>query len=275
MIDLCVVSYNTKDKLKRLIDTLESDYVSDAFNLYIIDNNSTDGSQEYLTEVVKPLGWAGEIILSPCNYGYAYACNLLASKGKSNVVGLLNADVWLRTKDVKTIEDRMYELDADIYGPKQRDEKGNITHAGIFGTNTKPQHRGWKAKDPGDDLFRDTLDAVTVSGSAYFVKKAVWENLTYDPQYIELLGYMVGSGKVPSWAILPDGAFLPTPHYYEETWCSYFARHRGYSVVYDGHVSIGHSWHASSDIGGEPDSKFKVSQSIFRDACDLVGIERD
>ena len=169
----------------------------------------------------------------------------------------------------------MYELNADVYGPKQRDEKGNITHAGIFGTNTKPQHRGWKAKDPGDELFRDTLGAVTVSGSAYFVKKAVWENLTYDPQYIELLGYLVGSGKVPSWSILSDGAFLPTPHYYEETWCSYFARHRGYSVIYDGHVSIGHSWHASSDVGGEQDSMFKVSQSIFRDACDLMGIERD
>ena len=75
------------------------------------------------------------------------------------------------------------------------------------------------------------------------------------------------------------GAFLPTPHYYEETWCSYFARHRGYNVVYDGSVSIGHSWHASSPKPGEgyseADSKFKVSQEIFRKACDQLGIERD
>ncbi len=75
----------------------------------------------------------------------------------------------------------------------------------------------------------------------------------------------------------PDatGAFLPTPHYYEETWCSYFARHLGYNVVYDGSVSIGHSWHKSSAVGGEADSKFKESQSIFRKACDYMGIERD
>ena len=97
MIDLCIISYNTKDKLKRLIDTLSSDYKSDMFNLYILDNNSQDGSQEYLTEVVEPMGWSGEIILSSFNYGYSFGCNLLASRGRANVIGLLNADVWLYT----------------------------------------------------------------------------------------------------------------------------------------------------------------------------------
>ncbi len=275
MIDLCVVSYNTKDKLKRLIDTLSSDFDSKIFNLYIIDNNSTDGTQEFLSDKVVPMGWPGEIILSKFNYGYSFACNLLASRGTGNIVGLLNADVWLRTQDVANIEKRIHELDADIYGPKQRDENGLVTHAGIFGTNTKPQHRGWKISDPGDRLFRDSLDAVTVSGSAYFVKRSVWESLTYDPEYISLLGHLIGIGSIPIWSVASDGAFLPTPHYYEETWCSYYARHRGYSVVYDGFVSIGHSWHASSEVGGEPDSKFAISRSIFRESCDFMGIERD
>jgi glycosyltransferase involved in cell wall biosynthesis len=275
MIDLCVVSYNTKDKLQRLVETLASDYKPGQLSLYVLDNNSSDGSAEYLADVVRPMNWPGEIILSSFNYGYAFACNLLASRGSGNIVGLLNADVWMRTQDVATIESRMYELDAEVYGPKQRDEFGRVTHAGIFGTNSQPQHRGWKIHDPADRLFRDTLDAVTVSGSAYFVKRTVWENLTYDPEYINLLGHLVGTGAIPLWSVASDGAFLPTPHYYEETWCSYYARHRGYRVVYDGYVSIGHSWHASSDVGGEPDSKFKVSQSIFREACDFMGIDHD
>jgi len=275
MIDLCVVSYNTKEKLQRLIDTLASDYDSSIFSLYILDNNSTDGTKEYISDYINKLGWQGEIIDSNFNYGYSFACNLLASRGSGNVVGLLNADVWMRSVDVSNIEKRIYELDADIYGPKQRDEHGSITHAGIFGTNTAPQHRGWKLADPGDILFRDSLDAVTVSGSAYFVKRSVWESLTYDPEYISLLGHLVGKKSIPLWSVTADGAFLPTPHYYEETWCSYYARHRGYSVVYDGAVSIGHSWHASSEIGGEPDSKFKISQAIFRESCDFMGIEHD
>jgi hypothetical protein len=115
-------------------------------------------------------------------------------------------------------------------------------------------------------LYRDQINCVTVSGSAYFVRRDVWDDMTNNKQYRELY---------------PDaiGAFLPTPHYYEETWCSYFARHLGYNVVYDGSISIGHSWHASSPKPGEgisnADKYFPISREIFRKACDHIGIERD
>jgi hypothetical protein len=153
-----------------------------------------------------------------------------------------------------------------ILGPKQRDEQGYITHAGIIGTNTEPKHRAWREPDPQDTAYRDRIECVTVSGSAYFVRREVWDALTNNEKYRE---------------IYPDaiGAFLPTPHYYEETWCSYFARHLGYNVVYDGSVSIGHSWHASTPKPGQgvshADSYFPISREIFRKACDHIGIERD
>jgi hypothetical protein len=153
-----------------------------------------------------------------------------------------------------------------ILGPKQRDENGFITHAGIIGTNISPKHRGWKEHDPNDVLYKDRVNCVTVSGSAYFVRREVWNAMTNNEQYRQ---------------IHPEatGAFLPTPHYYEETWCSYFARHLGYNVVYDGSVSIGHSWHASSPKPGEGisevDKYFPISRDIFRRACDFIGIERD
>jgi GT2 family glycosyltransferase len=180
---------------------------------------------------------------------------------------LLNADVWLTTSDLVNVQN-IFDSNPDIHilGPKQRDENGFITHAGIVGTNTAPAHRGWRQHDPNDVLFRDRIPCVTVSGSAYFIRRSVWEALRYDSGYAKMYPGALG-------------AFLPTPHYYEETWCSYFARHRGYNVVYDGSVSIGHSWHASSPKPGEgyshADSQFKVSQQIFRKACDELGIERD
>jgi len=275
MIDLCIVSYNTKEKLQRLIDTLASDYSSDIFNLYIFDNNSLDGTKEYIDDYIIPLGWQGKVIKSDFNYGYAYACNYLASISNENIIGLLNADVWMRSVDVGSIEKRMSELSADILGPKQRDENGKITHAGIFGSNTEPKHRGWQVADPDDRLFRDVLEAVTVSGSAYFVNRSTWNSLSSDSEYSSLIDLLINNNKIPDWPKNCRGAFLPTPHYYEETWCSYFARHRGHNVIYDGHVSIGHSWHSSSEIGGEPDSKFRISQSIFREACDFMGIDHD
>lgn len=267
MIDLCVVNYNTKTLLKRFLDTLHSDYIKNGkvWNLNICDNGSSDGSFEWLQENKDDYYIAD--MWHKTNIGYSAACNFMASSTQRSIIGLLNADVWMTSEDLLNICNIFAENpDIHILGPKQRNEQGYITHAGIVGTNTSPRHRGWMVHDPDDILFRDRQECVTVSGSAYFIRREVWNSLTNNEKYRELYPEA-------------EGAFLPTPHYYEETWCSYFARHLGYNVVYDGSVSIGHSWHASSPKPGEgyshADAQFKVSQEIFRKACDYIGIERD
>lgn len=251
MIDLCVVNYNTKDKLKRLLDTLveHDNYI---WNLFIEDNGSTDGSVEWLQENIKRYRTAHMSLNE--NIGYSAACNQAAARGAGEVVGLLNADVWLTSFDVAEIARRFDDLAVSILGPKQRDESGRITHAGIFGTNEKPRHRDFRKSDPKDELHRSMEPCLTVSGSAYFVRRSVWNELTNCPTYRASHPYAVG-------------AFLPTPHYYEETWCSYHAGAHNHQVFYDGTISIGHSWHASSPVGGPADRLFHTSQRIFRAAC--------
>lgn len=267
MIDLCVVNYNTRSLLERLLNTLHEGIGKDEkfWNLYIADNGSSDDTISWMRSNEDK--YKIDRISLNNNIGYSAACNKLALRGSNSVIGFLNADVWFTNNDITNIC-RIFNEEKDIHilGPKQRNEYGLITHAGIVGTNTEPKHRGWMSPDPSDKMYRDRVQCVTVSGSAYFVRRLVWQALTNDEEYKK---------------IYPDavGAFLPTPHYYEETWCSYFARHRGYNVVYDGSVSIGHSWHASSPKPGEgyshADAQFKVSQSIFRNACDTIGILRD
>lgn len=263
MIDLCVVNYNTRPLLNRFIDCLHHDLheVEKNWNLYVADNGSRDDSVKWLKYNFSR--YKIKKFYENENVGYSAACNQLASNGAGEIIALLNSDVWITSMDLVKIE-KIFKENNDIHilGPKQRDELGNITHAGIVGTNTEPRHRGWREHDPNDILYKDRVNCVTVSGSAYFIRRTVWDALTNDEQYREMF---------------PDakGAFLPTPHYYEETWCSYFARHRGYNVVYDGTVSIGHSWHKSSPVGGEADAKFAISREIFRKSCDHIGIERD
>lgn len=267
MIDLCVVNYNTKNLLERFLESLHQDLhrIPKKWNLWIADNGSSDGSIEWLLD--SGFKYKINAAVKNENIGYSAACNHLASLGNSPIICLLNSDVWLTSEDIFRVN-RIFEENENIHilGPKQRDEEGRITHAGIIGTNTSPAHRGWRQFDPEDTLYRDRIDCVTISGSAYFIRREVWNDLTNNQKYRELY---------------PDamGAFLPTPHYYEETWCSYFARHLGYNVVYDGTVSIGHSWHAASPRPGEgiseADKMFPVSREIFRNACDHFGIERD
>lgn len=264
MIDLCVVTHNSLEHLKRLITKLRWDMPSTCdrpWRLYISDNGSTDGTAEWLTKYGSD--WYVDAFFLNENVGYAAACNQLAAVGDSEFLALLNDDVWLSSADVMSMERSFAETGADILGPKQRDEQSRVRHGGIFGTNEAPRFRGWAVKDPNDELFRDRKEAVTVSGSAYFVRRSVWDALTNDPEYRKLV---------------PDatGAFLPTFFYYEETWCSYFARHRGYKLMYDGTVSIGHTWHGSHDKNDDLDKVVvKESRAMFRTACDFMGISRD
>lgn len=260
MLDICCVNFNTADKLKRFLETVNQSNPS-LWNLYVADNGSTDGSIELLKENLYTYnieqGYFNE------NIGFANACNQLASLGNADIIGLFNADVWLMPNHV----DYILKSFADnpnmaIMGPKQRNEQGQVVHAGIFGSHTKPRHRGWRSFDPHDQLYRDYNRCLTVSGSAYFIRRSVWDALTN----CEI--YQKGYGA--------NGAFLPTPHYYEETYCSVHALSHGYEVWYDGRFpSLGHSWHASSEVGGETDAQFGISQMIFRSACDMHSIPHD
>lgn len=271
MIDLCVVNYNTRPLLQRFLDTLHSDLddpngaLVKSWNLYITDNGSSDDFIPWMRQSEERYRIDRTYLRE--NIGYSAAVNMMASKSTGDIVGVLNGDVWMTTSDCVKIQDIFDENpDIHILGPKQRDENGFITHAGIIGTNIAPKHRGWREHDPQDILYKDRINCVTVSGSAYFVRRDVWDALTNNEKYREIYPNAIG-------------AFLPTPHYYEETWCSYFARHLGYNVVYDGSVSIGHSWHASTPKPGQgishADRYFPVSRDIFRKACDHIGIERD
>lgn len=259
-IDLCIVHFKTPDKLERLLSNLRT---SDKFfGVHIVDNSYHEDQTLY--DLCQGVSWLNcDNIWFNANIGYAKACNYMAARTDGDILGFLNGDVWLTPSDIMSIQKSFDENpEMAILGPKQRDEQGKIRHGGIVGSNTKPIQRGWGISDVPDTMFRDVMECVTVSGSAYFIRRNVFDELTQCPIYQE---------------VAPDalGAFLPTPHYYEETWISYHARAHGHKVFYDGRISIGHTWKASCNDDRMLRNYFLESRKIFRAACDAHGIERD
>lgn len=196
------------------------------------------------------------------NVGYARACNRAAHGGDGDVVAFFNADVVLRP-DALT---QCYEALRDhprwgVLGPRQVNGQNRLVGCGIFGPPTQPAQRAWMQRDHGQcSAIRE--DALTVSGSAYFLRREVWEELTSCPLYQD---------AAPG----AQGAFLPTRHYYEETFCSYHARAHGYRVVFFGPVVITHHWHRASPPGGEADRGMGRARELYRRACDIHGIPRE
>lgn len=277
-VDLCIVSYNALEKTERLLHSIYELNDNSLFDVYVADNGSSDGSAEALVHLAKDYGFT--YFQNP-NVGYSAACNQLAYAGTNNIIGLLNCDVWFDANNIRQIIDSfLLHPDAGVIGPKQRDENGNITHAGIVGSNIAPRHRGWQQPDKLDTEYKDFIECVTVSGSAYFVRRSIWEEASSNREYMRLYDKFAdhSSSRLrvsPKYWLDNPGAFLSTPHYYEETFASYFIRHLGYKICYDGTISMGHSWHGSHEKNSKMDKMFTVSQAMFREACDHFEITHD
>lgn len=215
--------------------------------------------------------WAGEQIehqVFESNIGYARACNAAACTAATDtdVYAFFNADVSFRDDALDRILSAIEDNPGwGVVGPRQVDSKRKLTHAGIFGTHAAPQHRGWHHRDNGK--YDDIVPAITVSGAAYFIRSSLWNELT-DCETYQAAVADLGIGPAV-------GAFLPTRHYYEETWCSYHAAAHGWPVIYYGQATVVHEWHQASPLGGHADKEMRHSQVKFRAACDAHGIERD
>lgn len=178
----------------------------------------------------------------PENIGYGKAVNwAVKSYDHRETIAIFNAD----TKLLPNVASRCHNLlqsdtEYGIVGPRQVNSKGLITHAGFF-----PQERGFRERDWGQYAdIRD--DATTVSGSAYFIKKSAWQELSSC-----CMNYN-------------GGAFLPTPMYYEETYCSFHARLHGYKVVYNGEATMIHEWNKSPDSPNK--HQIQLSRQMFDEA---------
>lgn len=263
-VDCVVVNYKNYDYLEKFIDSYMFQYGSIPSDLYVIDVDVDPELYEYAKEKLAPWMQKVDMCYLPLSYnsGYSGACNFGATLGNRETVAFFNADTSLFEE---TLENCHSLLQSDplnaVVGPLQLDSEGRVTHGGIFGTNKKPDFEG-RFRSRMKPQYREVREAVSVSGSAYFVKRSVWNELSNDADWLAIYPYC-------------EGAFLPTPHYYEETWFSYFARHRGYKVLYNGHTEMIHEWHKASKIGEVERLYMDKSRSMFRNTCDLMGIEHD
>lgn len=261
-LDIVIVNWRTPNDLLDCMDSLELSLMAANLgidrNVWIVNNEPTQADLD--VAATKP---AWNHITNEANIGYAHACNHAATLGTGSIIGFFNADVVFTSAALIECWSTLTSgLPVDIVGPRQVDLQGRITSAGVGGTHAAPQLRGWKSRSR--TAFTEFEYVVSVSGSAYFVKRHVWDELTGCSLYQD-----VAPGAL--------GAFLPTPHYFEESWCSWHAASHGYRVGYVGTATMVHKWHQASPISttNGAEQHYSVSQRLFRQACDHHGIEHD
>lgn len=247
-IDIIVVNYRTPNDLRGFIASFEESRPTVPFSLVIVNVDPLEEDERAAWSCNLPFDYTQFLT----NVGYASAVNYASTFGDRETIAIFNADTRFM-EDVATACHYALQSHSDwgIVGPRQIDNKGLITHGGFL-----PQERGFH--HPNGEEYGDIRpEASTVSGSAYFIKRTVWDELTECPTYRK---------TVPG----VDGAFLPTPLYYEETWCSYHARAHGHKVVYYGPATMVHNWTPPGEYARK---QIPLSRDLFHKACNDHGID--
>lgn len=252
-LDVVVVNYQTPRDLNLFAESLYDNLPDLPVTLFFVSNSPKKEDLEVVEKWMDRPEIEAHHIVNHDNVGYGKAFNQAFAQGDRRVTVAFNADVILEPGALDRCYDAlMGNKDWAVLGPRQVDLTGKLTHGGIFGTLAAPQHRGWKKYDKAE--YGDIREAVTVSGSAYFLKRDVGEML------IACSGF---------------GPFLETPHYFEETTCSYHCQAHGYKVFYYGPVKIIHKWMGATKDNAWATQKFRESQKMFRAFCDDHGIPHD
>jgi len=256
------VSYHATADLGRFLVSWR-DYCDVTARLAVVLVDATP-TEQIDTDKLCELGAVHHLITYDSNVGYAISCNYAAQLLDSDFFLFLNADTELRPGVLSScLETLRSDPGYAVVGPRQLDSNGCITHAGIFNVK-KPTHRGFLEPDHRPSLYADIrTDCITVSGSAYMVKRSVWEELTTCETYQACFPGAIG-------------AFAPMKLMYEETTASYHARAHGYQIVYDGRCPMIHQWHATArQYPTYVQQCLAESRELFRAFCKAHEIENE
>ncbi len=87
-LSIIIVNYNARNYLKDCISSIKKNVNSDIFEIILVDNDSSDGSVEYIQEQFPEI----DIISHKKNLGYAVGNNRGIKKSKGRYILFLNPD---------------------------------------------------------------------------------------------------------------------------------------------------------------------------------------
>ena len=179
-IAIVVLNWNGLNHLKKFLPSVIK--YSDNNPIYIIDNNSTDKSIEFIKSNFSSVN----LILHDKNYGYSKGYNHGLKKVKEEVYCLLNNDVQVTKGWLTPIKEEFTNNKSVVIAqPKILDykDKSKFEHAGAAGGFIDyfgyPYCRGRIFNEIEEDngQYDQNIDIFWASGACFFIRKNIFEKL--------------------------------------------------------------------------------------------------
>ncbi|MBC7476423.1 MAG: glycosyltransferase family 2 protein [Candidatus Sericytochromatia bacterium] len=100
-VSIIVISYNTKDYTKKCLESIYQKTKDIDFDIYVVDNKSSDGSQEMIKSNFPQI----KLIENNHNVGFGSANNQAIKLSIARYVFLLNPDTFLLNNAIKILYD--------------------------------------------------------------------------------------------------------------------------------------------------------------------------
>ena len=192
MISIIVVSYNTKTLLRDCLVSIFGSTVSVSYEVIVVDNNSTDGSQNMIREIFPQT----ILIENKHNVGFAKANNQAVKVSRYNYLLFLNSDTIIHHDAITQLYEHLKtDPGIGIAGPKILNPDHKPTRSYMRFLNVKMFFLGSKyfsdIIDTGKHQihyanydFTTTHDVQWLSGACFMIKRHVFEKAgCFDENY--------------------------------------------------------------------------------------------
>ena len=100
-VSVAIVSWNTRDLLRRCLESFATEVDSGRSEVWVVDNASSDGSAEMVRDEFP---WV-RLEASQENLGFGPAINLIAGRTEAPWIGIANADIALQSGAIDALLD--------------------------------------------------------------------------------------------------------------------------------------------------------------------------
>ena len=230
-VSIILVSYNTRELTKNCLKSIYEQTKGVDFDIFIVDNNSEDGSQQMIKEEFPQV----TLIESNENLGFGRANNVAIKQSNAKYVFLLNTDTILLNNSVKILYDFM-----------EKEENKNIAACGgnLFDENKNHTFSHGVFLSPWSKFLKTFglkyLDKKTLSKL-----KADYTNKNSELKEVEFIcgaDLMMRKSILDKIGLFDEKFFL----YYEETELQHRMKEKGYKIFIVPEAEIMHLESASS-----------------------------
>lgn len=247
-LTISIVNYNAGEYLLNCLSTIKKIESELEFDVYVVDNKSTDGSIEKAKKNFPQFNY----ILNKSNLGFGKAHNIVLKKAKTKYLLTLNPDTEIPSNTLKYIYNYMNEnKEVGVATAKVQKEDGSLDIASHRGFPTpSASFKYFFLKDDSEyHLTKKDMSKIhevdSVVGAFMFIRKSV----------LDLVGYF------------DEDYFL----YGEDLDLCYRVKKAGFKVVYVPDVKVTHvkgissgiKKHSKSGSGATDSTKGKATDSFY------------